>query len=244
MLVMKPSLQLRLWHSLVVAVLLLVIGCEPPPPEGSATAPALESLVEAMVTNVVDGDTIDVLIDGREYRVRYIGVDTPEMVHPALGEEPYGREASKYNKVLVGDQTVFLEKDVSETDRYGRLLRYVWLEDGTMVNSLLVSGGYAHASTFPPDVKYIANFLELERVAREDGVGLWGLAAEPAQGEIPAPVQRGDCDPSYPEVCIPPPPPDLSCEEMRDKYGYENFQVVAPDSHRFDGNDDGFGCES
>jgi micrococcal nuclease len=294
MVLIKPTLQLKSRHSLVVAVVLLLLtGCEVPPTpavdegaeavvltptsatsisptatkeslatrlvptviptptpdnqsapaqEGSAATPALESLVEAVVTNAVDGDTIDVLIDGQEYRVRYIGVDTPETVHPTRGEEPYGRKASEYNKALVGGQTVFLEKDVSETDRYGRLLRYVWLEDGTMVNFLLVSGGYAQVSTFPPDVKYAANLLELERVAREDRVGLWGLVTEPAQGETPAPVQRGDCDPSYPEVCIPPPPPDLDCGEIRDKYGYEDFQVVPPDPHRFDGNKDGVGC--
>jgi micrococcal nuclease len=86
-------------------------------------------MVEAQVTNVVDGDTIDVLIDGQEFRVRYIGVDTPETVHPTLGEQPYGSEASDYNKSLVENQTVFLEKDVSETDQYGRLLRYVWLDE-------------------------------------------------------------------------------------------------------------------
>ncbi len=90
---------------------------------------------------MVDGDTIDVLMEGREYRVRYIGIDTPETVHPTRGEEPYGREASSRNKELVSGQTVYLEKDVSETDRYGRLLRYVWLADGSMVNATLVAEG-------------------------------------------------------------------------------------------------------
>jgi len=74
-------------------------------------------------------------IDGKDYRVRYIGIDTPETVHPTRGEEPYGREASARNKELIIGATVYLEKDVSETDRYGRLLRYVWLADGSMVNA-------------------------------------------------------------------------------------------------------------
>jgi len=82
-----------------------------------------------------------VLIDGVEYRVRYIGIDTPETFHPTRGEQPYGKEASARNKELVGGRTVYLEKDISETDRYGRLLRYVWLEDGTMVNGALVADG-------------------------------------------------------------------------------------------------------
>jgi micrococcal nuclease len=73
-----------------------------PTPTPTEVTPTAASQVEAVVTNVVDGDTIDVLIDGQEYRVRYIGVDTPETVHPTRGEEPYGREASEYNKTLVG----------------------------------------------------------------------------------------------------------------------------------------------
>ena len=127
----------------------------------------------AQVTNVVDGDTIDVRIDGREYRVRYIGVDTPETVHPTRGVEPYGLEASRRNRELVEGRTVYLEKDVSESDRFDRLLRYVWLEDGRMVNAVLVAEGYAHVATFPPDVRHAEEFLELERAARAEGRGLW-----------------------------------------------------------------------
>jgi endonuclease YncB( thermonuclease family) len=214
--------------------------------------PAAASQAEALVVNVVDGDTIDVLINGQEYRVRYIGVDTPETVHPTRGEEPYGREASEYNKSLVQGQTVSLEKDVSETDQFGRLLRYVWLADGTMVNALLVAGGYAQVSTFPPDVKHADDFLELERAARQDGLGLWGLGSAivpgethgPPQSETPEPAQGGNCDPSYPEVCIPSPPPDLDCGEIQDRYGYDDIQVLPPDPHRLDREKDGVGCES
>jgi micrococcal nuclease len=205
------------------------------------------SMVEAQVTNVVDGDTINVLIDSQEYRVRYIGVDTPETVHPTLGEEPYGSEASEYNKTLVENQTVFLEKDVSETDQFGRLLRYVWLDNRRMVNALLVAEGYAQVTTFPPDVRHVDFFLELERVAREDELGLWGLPPEPILLKTPEPLQENipnsaegeNCDPSYLEVCIPPPPPDLDCGDIAMK----NIRVVGSDPHRFDGDGDGFGCE-
>ena len=79
------------------------------------------------MVNVVDGDTIDVTVDGVERRVRYIGIDTPETVHPTRGVELYGKDASACNAQLVEGKTVQLEKDVSETDRYGRLMRYVWL---------------------------------------------------------------------------------------------------------------------
>jgi micrococcal nuclease len=77
---------------------------------------------------VIDGDTIEVRINNRTEKVRFIGVDTPETVHPTKGEEPYGREASDYTKSQLNDQSVGLEFDVEKRDRYGRLLAYVWLE--------------------------------------------------------------------------------------------------------------------
>ena len=136
--------------------------------------PNLDTHVEAVVIKVVDGDTIDVSIDGQKYRVRYIGIDTPETVHPTRGVEPYGKEASARNKELVAGRTVSLEKDISETDRFGRLLRYVWLDESTMVNAVLVEEGYAQVSTYPPDVRHVDMFLNLQREARTEGRGLYG----------------------------------------------------------------------
>lgn len=130
-------------------------------------------LTEARVTRVVDGDTIEVDIKGKSYTVRYIGIDTPETVHPSRPVECFGKEASRRNRQLVEGKVVALEKDISETDRYGRLLRYVWV-DGQMVNAILVAEGYAKTYTYPPDVKYAHLFLQLEREAREAQRGLWG----------------------------------------------------------------------
>ena len=90
---------------------------------------------EASVIRVIDGDTIEVAIDDRTFTVRYIGVDTPETVHPEKPVEWMGPEASAVNKELVEGKTVYLEKDVSETDKYDRLLRYIFLADGTFVNA-------------------------------------------------------------------------------------------------------------
>jgi len=109
---------------------------------------------EAQVIEVVDGDTINVLIGSQVYAVRYIGIDAPETHHPEKGVERMGPEAARANEDLVGGKTVYLEKDVSETDHYGRLLRYVYLADGTFVNAALVRRGYAQSSTYPPDVKH------------------------------------------------------------------------------------------
>ena len=124
------------------------------------------------VTRVVDGDTIEV---SGELKVRYIGVDTPETKHPRKGVEPYGKEASAANTRLVDGRKVLLVKDVSDTDRYGRLLKYVFLPDGTFVNLKLVEDGYARVATFPPDVRFADLFLEAERKARDGNRGLWGL---------------------------------------------------------------------
>ena len=130
----------------------------------------------AHVTRITDGDTIRVDIAGTEYKLRYIGMDTPESVKPGTSIEPYAKAASARNAQLVAGRDVVLERDVSETDRYDRLLRYVWLHDGdrwTMVNLVLVQEGYATVLTYPPDVKYADLFMAAERVAREAGRGLW-----------------------------------------------------------------------
>jgi micrococcal nuclease len=124
---------------------------------------------------VIDGDTIEVSMGGRLYHVRYIGMDTPEVY---FGVEPMGPEASAANTRLVSGRNVVLEKDVSETDRYGRLLRFVWLRraDGWLfVNAELLREGYAQITTYPPDVKYADSvFLRAQRRARQHDRGLWG----------------------------------------------------------------------
>jgi len=123
-----------------------------------------------LVTRVIDGDTVE-LENGQ--KVRYIGVNAPESVSPTKGVECFGKAASQYNADLVLDEYVRLEKDVSETDRYKRLLRYVYLEDGTFVNLKIAEDGYAFAATFPPDVWYSEVFKAAQAEARAAGRGLW-----------------------------------------------------------------------
>src|SRR3990172_3375325 len=170
-----------------LALLLFMAACAPAPITPRATvdevtvvSPSIRAgeaggvqgqvavLQAAHVISVVDGDTIHVLIDGQRYTVRYIGIDTPETVDPRRPVGCFGAEASAENKRLVEGKTVGLERDVSETDRFGRLLRYVYVGDG-MVNETLVRRCYAQASTFPPDVKYQERFLAAQREAREAG---------------------------------------------------------------------------
>ena len=160
------------WFALILMLSILFTACDElsvaPPP---ATDPNVNT-ESAKVTRVIDGDTIEVLLKGQNYRVRYILVNTPETAHSPTGEEPFGAEATIANKALVEGKTVQLEKDVSETDQYGRLLRYVYV-DGMMVNAELLRQGMAHVATFPPDVKYVDEFLAIQRTAQENSVGMW-----------------------------------------------------------------------
>ncbi|HOJ10089.1 MAG TPA: thermonuclease family protein [Clostridiales bacterium] len=140
-------------------------------------------LDKARVKRVVDGDTIEVDFgDGKTEKVRLIGVNCPEST---IRQDPYGKEASEYTKKMLTDKTVYLEKDVSDRDKYGRLLRIVWITEpeeiseteirDKMYNAELVLGGYAQVSTYPPDVKYADYFKKFTSEAREANKGLWAL---------------------------------------------------------------------
>lgn len=143
---------------------------------------------QALVSKVIDGDTIE-LSDGR--KVRYIGIDTPETKHPTKGVECFGQQAARKNEELVLGKLVQLEKDVSEVDRYGRLLRYVWL-DGQMINKVLVSDGFAASTSYPPDIKHQDEFQITEQKARQDKLGLWGSCPIQDDGQLQQVVEQLD----------------------------------------------------
>ena len=128
-----------------------------------------------LVTRVIDGDTIEVDIDGTIYKVRYIGIDTTELDDERPEFRALAQEATRLNRELVEGKTVRLEKDVSGTDTFGRLLRYVYVDD-TFVNAELVRQGLAWAKTYPPDIKYQDYLMELEQQARQDGIGIWDMS--------------------------------------------------------------------
>lgn len=156
-------------------------------PEAVAIAanPQRANAQVAVVTRVIDGDTIEVSMDGRTYRVRYIGIDTPET------GELCGSEATAANASFVIGQTVEMVKDVSETDRYGRLLRYVYVGD-LFVNAVLVDQGFAEAVEYPPDTAYAVLFEQLESEARAAGLGCHAAgvfeAGDTAPQEPPGPA--------------------------------------------------------
>ncbi|MGB2911717.1 MAG: thermonuclease family protein [Anaerolineales bacterium] len=195
---------------------------------------------DAQLNKVVSGDTIDVLIDGNLFTVRYVGID-------ALGSSDYIASTSRNkNYELVINKDLTLVKDASDTGPGGQLLRYV-LADGEFVNLDLANMGYASAASSPPDTACDAAFKAAEEDAKTNLSGIWAFdtSAEPAaqdaapSGSAQVTAKPASCDSSYPDVCIPPPPPDLDCIHVP----YRNFKVIPPDTHGLDSDGNGIGCD-
>ncbi|KAB2908448.1 MAG: thermonuclease family protein [Ignavibacteriaceae bacterium] len=159
--------------------LLLINGCDTQKPMTD----------EAIVVSVTDGDTFKAMFKGKKEKIRLIGIDTPESSRNPKAKKDaqksrqkldeiiaMGKEATKFaRKLLRAGDKVKLEFDVSERDKYGRLLCYVYLKDGRMLNEVMVKEGYAYVMTYPPDVKYQQKFLAAFKYARENNKGLWGM---------------------------------------------------------------------
>lgn len=225
-------------------------GAEP----NSLCVPKNNQVDIAEVTRIIDGDTIVVNLNDQEYTLRYIGIDSPE------NGEAYDPASIYLNSEMVLNKTVYLVKDESDVDSFGRLLRYVFVGE-TFVNYELVKQGAARVGHWPPDTSCEQTFNEAETAARSFLVGLWAIppTSEPTavviatteptvtdrSGVIPidpasTSAPSANCDPSYPNVCIPPAPPDLDCKDIT----FRRFQVLPPDPHNFDGDGNGIGCES
>ncbi|KKQ43394.1 MAG: hypothetical protein US60_C0002G0002 [Microgenomates group bacterium GW2011_GWC1_37_8] len=212
--------------------------------KGEVIGEKTESISPTKVVKVIDGDTVR-LESGET--VRYIGIDTPEI---SQGKECFSEEATNKNKELVLDKEVRLEKDVSEVDRYGRLLRYAYSGD-VFVNKYLVQEGYATAITYPPDVKYAEVFREAEREARDNNRGLWSKCDD---GLSISPSSRQDGK-IYNDVTVMQSTGTTECSS--NKYNCTDFKTHAEaqaifdscggfsnDIHKLDSDGDGVACES
>jgi len=208
----------------------------------------------AVVTKVVDGDTIRVDIDGTEYPVRYIGIDAPEPDATDPAVKRLADAATATNAALVEGRDVYLERDVSDRDQFDRLLRNVWMIDGggsqVLVNLELVRLGFATVTTFPPDEKYEAYLVTAQETARTEALGLWAPASTSASTASPAAIATPNtlvgagtesaCHPSY-SPCLPI-VDDLDCPDVRDM-GKAPVRVKGPDDYSLDRDNDGLGCE-
>lgn len=217
----------------------------------------------AVVERHVDGDTLWVRADepgrlpGRASSpVRLLEIDTPETNHPMQPVGCFGAEASGFaERMLPLGSTVYLVADRSDTDRYGRFLRYVWTEDGAFYNLEAVRRGYARAVLYEPDDAYIERLRRAERHARARGRGLWSAcpdaaaqpAAPPAGGAARRPRPRpggaadgpgsAGCDRNY-SGCVPAYPPDVDCAAVGGP-----VTVTGADVHGLDSDGDGAGCD-
>lgn len=176
----KKILKKNLSYLILIFVLLFVflLNKQEEIIENDTFLPTEESesnLQYYQVDRVVDGDTVRVFVNGKSTSVRLIGINSPEIVHPDKNVECMGAEASNKAKELLSGKRIMLEKDSSQgnKDDYGRLLRYVFLEDGTNFNEWMISEGYAYEFTYNRSYKYQTQFKQAEDEAKDNKKGLW-----------------------------------------------------------------------
>ncbi len=203
------------------------------------------------VTKVVDGDTIAIDMNGRTETLRLIGINTPETVDPRRPVECFGKEASAKAKAVLTGVRVRVEGDSSQDarDKYGRMLAYVFLDDGTNFNELMIREGYAYEYTYHFPYKYQREFKEAQRMAKEGGMGLW---ADGACGERNISIQK------LPPSTTPALPTIGTSTYVCDKntYNCSSFSTQseaqaafdgcgggANDIHKLDSDKDGVVCE-
>ena len=207
--------------------------------EPEFSSPKIEE-VYFKVTYVVDGDTIE--IETGE-RVRLICMDTPEK-----GEEDY-KESKEYLEDLILYKKVKLEKDISEVGKYGRLVRYIYLKDGTFVNEVMVKEGYATAYWYEPDITLCPIIQDAEDYARRNELGTWKKEEEREPEETEEETEEEEAEPEEEEQEV--------CDCSSNIYNCPDFSThaeaqecfefcggVSNDIHRLDGDNDGVACES
>ena len=251
------------------------IACPSLPRDGFAPVLWTDSIpasaVPAHISTVTDGDTFDVMVDGVPATIRMYHINTPELGGENQAMQCGAEEATSYLSFilsLVPGETVYLEYDETQRDRYDRRLAYVWFElagEVYMVNEVMVRNGWAESETYEPDVKYRDQLDDAEQFSIRHQLGVRGLCGtlgvelEP-EPQVQAPSQANPsdpngiaappggkgtttgCEPAYPGVCIPirSDTGDLDCGDV----SVRRFEVVPPDPHNFDGDQDGIGCES
>lgn len=200
------------------------------------------------VLSVVDGDTIKARVDGEQVTIRIIGMDAPESINK---NECFGKESSAKGKEFLNDKWIQIKSDKSQDnkDKYGRLLRYVYFDGGTDFGKRMIEEGYAYEYTYDEPYNHQNDYKSMQAYSKSKSFGLWskktcnGQRVKPTLSPIPisAPTptpQPSNCDTNY-SPCVPKSSYDLDCADI-------GFSVVVKgsDPHGFDGDGDGYGCES
>lgn len=217
------------------------------------------NFINATVTKVVDGDTIHVKFEnGLEDKVRLILVDTPESKGRYQGNpQPFAEEASRFATEQLADKKIQLELGVSERDRYGRLLAYVWINN-TMFNEALLERGLARVAVYPPNTKYVDQFRNIQRKAQEAGLNIWSIEdyvqsegfvdseLEEKASEDTETIDTTQQDNQDANLKYDPNGPDRDCGDFVTQSEAQAFFDAAGsgDPHRLDGDGDGIACDS
>lgn len=209
------------------------------------------------VASVTDGDTLKISINGNTETIRLIGMDTPETVDPRTTVQCFGKEASNKAKEMLEGKKVKIESDVTQgdKDKYDRLLRYIYLEDGTSFNKFMIAEGYAHEYTYNIPYKYQEEFKKAEKDARDSGKGLW--ATNTCSGDTTKPATTSTpTDTNTQSSSAPTPTADTTqnnsgytcsgkrtCGEMT-SCAEARFYLNTCGVSRLDGDKDGTPCET
>ncbi len=160
------------------------------------------SYVKAQVIQIIDGDTIRVNINGNIEKVRFVGINTPEIANRDHPDEFMGPEAKDFTEKAIKDKDIYLEKDISDRDKYDRLLRYIWLEEPVAnpstddigkktLNGILVKEGLAFSNFYKPDTKYQDQLEALENQAMEKAIGIWSSREKNTKKKVKANKNSG-----------------------------------------------------
>jgi len=205
--------------------------------------PSRKGLVPVELVKTIDGDTIKIMYEGKEQNVRYLLIDTPETNHPRLGKQPFGEKAKERNRELMNSGKLEIEFDIGgKTDKYARLLAYIYI-DGVSVQETLLEEGLARvAYVYPPNTRHLDAYKKAEEKAKKAGIGIWtledyatdrGFDSETYVEKKPETQPVSDAREAF-----------KNCTELRQKYPNGVKKGHPAYSEKMDGNKDGFACES
>ena len=205
--------------------------------------PSRKGLVPVELVKTIDGDTIKIKYEGKEQNVRYLLIDTPETNHPRLGKQPFGEKAKERNRELMNSGKLEIEFDIGgKTDKYDRLLAYIYI-DGVSVQETLLEEGLARvAYVYPPNTRHLDAYKKAEEKAKKAGIGIWTLEDYS--------TDRGFDSETYVEKKPETQPVSgakeafKNCTELRQKYPNGVKKGHPAYLEKMDGNKDGFACES
>lgn len=204
--------------------------------------PSRAGLIPVELVKTIDGDTIKIRYEGKEQNVRYLLIDTPETNHPRLGKQPFGEKAKERNRELMNSGKLEIEFDIGgKTDKYDRLLAYIYI-DGVSIQEKLLEEGLARvAYVYPPNTRHLDAYKKAEEKAKKAGIGIWTLEDYA--------TDRGFDSDTYAEKETTTKPVSgakesfKNCTELRKKYPNGVKKGHPAYSGKMDGNKDGFACE-